>query len=76
MGFQKAIEPKVLKVFIGPAMMIKAATQAFQLAALTENIAQPAANPLIQRFEGIPVAVLKVLKPASQSPIHLVNDRS
>ena len=45
-------------------MMIKASTEAFQLAALAENIAQPAANPLVQRFEGIPVTGLEVLKPA------------
>jgi hypothetical protein len=69
MGLHKAIESKVLKVFIGPAMMIKASTQTFQFAALAENIAQPSANPLVQRFEGIPVTVLEVLKPASQSPI-------
>jgi hypothetical protein len=62
------------EVSIWPSLMIDSPRSAFAFVPSAQDASQSLPDPLVQRFEGRPVAVLEVSKPAGERAIDVLDD--
>src|SRR5580704_14933701 len=74
MSFVQAEKPIVGEVPIAPTLMVRSTPAPLPARALTQNAAQPAAEPAIDGRENGPVTMAKVCKPALQRRVERVGD--
>src|SRR5437867_1974972 len=66
MGLFQTEKPKLVKVRIGPTLMIAASSPAFLTLMLAQDAPQSHANPAINGRKHIPMALPEITKPAPQ----------
>ena len=74
MGVSQAEKPLPGKEGIGPADVVVAAGDPRAPVLLAQNIAQPSADPAVERSECRAVAMLEVFKPAAQRQVEVLDD--
>ena len=72
MGSGQVQRPLLGKEGVGPAVMVPAA--AFSTGAFAQDRTQPHSQPAVDAVERVAVAVLEVLKPPRERPVHIGDD--
>ena len=75
MGCNKREQPLLSKEGISPAVMVGPSALTSTAPTFPEYAAKAHAYPGVQRLEGIPTAVLEILKPALKGPIDVRDNR-